>query len=555
MHFVRLCKLTSAAGAASLLAVASIAQAQPAASPGTDAFRTAGAAAVIQAQLTAVVSQFSEITRVFRGCNVGGGIVGDGSGCADGVNGRLNDFFVIQGTLRDSSIDPNGLGVPNGSSLGQVTYRLSGNGAGNGIACSADPSVQAPTPTGFLAPEGLDGVPNTADDAGGSGVFGVPGPGTNPGTASQTAAPLVNCQGKTRVEQAQTVSGTINTFLTAANAELCVVDTDLNGNGSIGGQNNGAGLPGAVASVGGVAGNETSNLRLACDTGVTAPPPGDFNPPRATQRSQTTVGGQLYKIVTGRDVHAIGNADAKIRLNDAQLEGIFGAPSSNSVCRLDHLGAESSGTTQNVTACTRAVGAGVREAFRNSFMANTAGSKVLAEDPSGLPDGTISQCIQPREGGGTQIAQKRVKLTNIINEQLSCVAGFSGGFSYVDADRFDPGTYGVVIEGVDPDAALLAPPDRNLKQLVKCGHYRYWQPVSVGVGGNNPGGSPFITAHVAALGDKPVLFEASASFLPTSTIGFVKSATDGSYSVSFVPTSCPAAPPPPLAISEVPDSF
>ena len=58
-------------------------------SPDTDAFRTAGAAAVIDAQKTAIVSQFQEITRVFRGCITGGAVVADGSGCADGVERSL----------------------------------------------------------------------------------------------------------------------------------------------------------------------------------------------------------------------------------------------------------------------------------------------------------------------------------------------------------------------------------------------------------------------------------------------------------------------------------
>lgn len=539
---------------AATVAVAPRAGAAPVSSnPDTDAFRTAGAAAVIDAQLTAVTSQFQEITRVFRGCNTSGGIQNDGSGCADGVNGRLNDFFVIQGILKNSTTDPNGLGVPNGPSLGEVTYRISGNGAQNGIACSRDPAIQAPTSVGFLAPEGFDGVPNTADDAGGSGSFGIPGPGVNPGTSGSTAVPLVNCQGKTRVQNAQTVPGTINTFATAPNGELCLVHYDLNGNNTIAGENTGVGAPGAVTSIGGVAGNESSNLRLSCDVGITGPPPGDFNPPLVAQRSQDIVGGQVYKIATGRDVHAIGNNDQKIHLNDAQLEGIFGEPANNSVCRLNHIGAESSGASQNVTACIRQTGAGVREALRLTFMTNTAGSKTQSEDPSGTANGTVTTCVQTREAGGSQIAQKRVKTQNIINEQISCLNAFPGAFTYIDANRFDPGIYAPVVEGVDPDAAVLAPASSNLKQLVKCGKYRMWLPVSTGVGAHNPGGSAFITAHNSALKSRPALYTTSNSWLPSSTIGFTKNASDGSYSIAFVPTSCPAAPPPEISISETPD--
>lgn len=543
------------AAAAASLALSVSAQAAPpvSSSPDTDAFRTAGAAAVIDAQLTAVVSQFSEITRVFRGCNTGGGIQNDGSGCADGVNGRLNDFFVIQGLLKNSTTDPNGLGVPNGPALGEVTYRISGNGAANGVACSRDPAIQAPSSVGWIAPEGFDGVPNTADDAGGTGAFGIPGPGINPGTGASTAAPLVNCQGKTRVANAQTIPGTVNTFATALNGELCVVNFDLNGNGTIAGENTGVGVPGAVTTVGGVAGNESTNLRLSCDIGITGPPPGDFNPPLVAQRNQDIVGGQIYKIVTGRDVHAIGDNDKKIHLNDSQIEGIFGEPANNSVCRLNHIGAESTSGSQNVTACIRQTGAGVREFARTSFLINTAGSKTHYEDPSGVANGTVTTCVQPREGGGTQISQKRIRTQNIINEQISCVNTFSGAFTYIDANRFDAGIYAPVVEGVDPDAAILAPASSNLKQLVKCGHYRHWLPVSVGVGAHNPGGSAFITAHTSALKSRPQLYTTSLSWLPASTIGFTKNASDGAYSIAFVPSSCPAEPPAPLSISQTPN--
>lgn len=555
MQCKQVLKISLALAAALQLAAATEARAANASLvPDTDAFRTAGAAAVIDAQKTAIVSQFQEITRVFRGCITGGTVVPDGSGCADGVNGRWNDFFVIQGILRNSLTDPNGLGVPNGPSLGEVTYRLSGNGAGNGIACSRDPAIQAPTSVGFLAPEGFDGVPNTADDAGGTGAFGIPGPGINPNSAAQTAAPLVNAQGKTKLEQAETVAGTTNTFLTATNGELALVSFDLNSNGSIANENNGVGVPGAVTSIGGVAGNETPNLRVSCDVGITGPPPGDFNPPRPAQRSQDIVGGQIYKIAASRDVHAIGNNDAKIHLADPQIEGIFGEPTNNSVCRLNHIGAASTTASQNVTACIRQIDAGVRESVRLSFLVNTGGSKTHVEDPSGAANGTTVSCLQTREAGGTQIATKRVKATTIINEQVNCLATFSGSFTYIDANRFDPAIYGVVLEGVDPDAAILAPADRNLKQLVKCGQYRDWLPVSTGIGAHNPAGSVFITAHNAALKTKPVLYTTSNSWLPQSTVGFNKNASDGSYSIAFVPTSCPGAPPAEIPISSTPNT-
>ena len=70
-----------------------------------------------------------------------------------------------------------------------------------------------------------------------------------------------------------------------------------------------------------------------------------------------------------------------------------------------------------------------------------------------------------------------------------------------------------MVEGVDPDAAVLAAPPNTLKDLVKCGHYRFWGPLAGGVGTHNPGGSAFITAHRAALKNKAVYVNALA-YLP-----------------------------------------
>ena len=110
-----------------------------------------------------------------------------------------------------------------------------------------------------------------------------------------------------------------------------------------------------------------------------------------------------------------------------------------------------------------------------------------------------------------------------------------------------------MVEGVDPDAAVLAAAPNSLKDLVKCGHYRFWGPLAGGVGTHNAGGSAFITAHRAALKNKAVFVNAVA-YLPLNSVGFTKNATDGAYSISFLPTSCPAAPPAAISISASPTS-
>jgi hypothetical protein len=522
-------------------------------SPDTDAFRTTGAASQNPVQIAAIAAQMSEITRAFRLCYTGGTITNDGSGCADGTNGRLTDFWVIQGKLRDSTIDPNGFGVPNGPALGEVTYRISGNGTPAAITCAKDPAAGAGSPSGvgFLAPEGFDGIPNTADDAGGTGTFGVPGPGVNPNTTNMSAAPLVNCHGKTKLETLESIPGTLNSFSTGVNTELCVVNYDLNGNGSVANDQLGAGAPGALTTVGSVANNESTNLKLSCDHAFVAVPPADLIPPREPLKSQNTYGAQIWKIVASRDAHAIGAPDQKIHLNDPQIEGLFGEPAANSVCRLNHIGAESTSASQNVTICSRPSGQAARDILRLTFMANTAGSKTLSEDNSGSTNGTITTCVQPRQAGGSQVAQKRVKSNPQLQDAVNCEATFSGSFAALDIERFDPSYYGVVVEGVDPDAAVLAPAGQTLKDLVRCGHYRYWGPVADGVGARNPGGSSFLIAHQTALRN-PAVSANAVGFLPIGLVGFTKNATDGAYSIGFIPTTCPAAPAPELSISASP---
>jgi hypothetical protein len=545
-------RIASAAAVAIALGLAAPSQAVTppvSSSPDTDSFRTGGCTGCFLTQMTGAVVQFQEITRVFRGCYTGGGIQNDGSGCADGTNGRIADFVVIQGTLKNSNTDPDGLGVPNGPTLGEVTYRVSGNGSGNGIACART----SPTPVGigFLAPEGFDGVPNTSDDAGGSGSFGVPGAGTNAGTTNMSAAPLTNCQNKTGVENFDTIGNTTMSFLSGTNTELCVVNYDLNGNGNVQNDQAGAAVPGTITTVGQIAGNETTNLKLSCDTGFADLPPGDFLPPRDGFNGQDVFGAQIFKLAVSRDVHDSTASDGKVHLNDPQIENLFGQPVNNSVCALNHVGAASS-TTTNVTACIRPAGSGTRETFRNTWMADTAGSKLQAEDTNGGSNGTTASCAQTKEAGGLQFATKRIKLGNGNADVINCLNTFGAAFGYVDADRFDPAFYGAVVEGVDPDAAVTASSPRTLKDLVRCGHYRWWGPLAGGLGTHNPG-SAFVTAHRAAL-KNPAVYAASVAYLPLDGVGFTKTATDGFYSISFVPTSCPAAPAAPLSISASPTS-
>src|SRR5262249_40389452 len=155
--------------------------------------------------------------------------------------------------------------------------------------------------------------------------------------------------------------------------ELCVVNYDLNGNGSVANDQLGAGAPGALTTVGSGANNESTNLKLGCDHAFVAVPPADLVPPRQPPKSQDVHRARIWRAVASRDVHAIGVPDQKLHLNDPQIEALFGEPASNSVCRLNHVGAESTAASQNVTICSRPSGQAARDVLRLTFMANTAG--------------------------------------------------------------------------------------------------------------------------------------------------------------------------------------
>ena len=62
---------------------------------------------------------------------------------------------------------------------------------------------------------------------------------------------------------------------------------------------------------------------------------------------------------------------------------------------------------------------------------------------------------------------------NTNGDVVNCVETKTGAIGYVDATDDTPDTYGVPVEGVDPDT-------NDLATLVKCGHYRWWGPLAGG---------------------------------------------------------------------------
>ena len=106
-----------------------------------------------------------------RGCQTGGTIP-NLNNCDGGLGtgGDLMDYVVIEGTLRNSNTDPNGLGVPGGAA--GVLYRVGANGSGNGVRCA---NTTNPQPIGFLAAEGFNGLAGDGDDAVAGGGAGADG--------------------------------------------------------------------------------------------------------------------------------------------------------------------------------------------------------------------------------------------------------------------------------------------------------------------------------------------------------------------------------------------
>src|SRR5215468_3400508 len=164
---------------------------------GPDDLRTGGCSGCFQAQMRSVLNQFATITRIWRLCGTQtpGGVASSlkatpgGAPTCDGdpgtPGGTLLDYVVIQGDLRDSTAAANaatndfynnttgavgadgvndGFGQPGGAS--DVVYRVSANGSGQGNLCTQS-LASGGVGIGYVSPEGFDGVPNTADDAGG----------------------------------------------------------------------------------------------------------------------------------------------------------------------------------------------------------------------------------------------------------------------------------------------------------------------------------------------------------------------------------------------------
>jgi hypothetical protein len=557
-------------------ALAQVASTTDDSNPATrDALRTGGCTGCFDTQMQAAISTFSSIKRVFRVCQTGGGVTVNHN-CDGNGHGARADFVELQGDLRNSTTDAAGLGVPGGAT--NVTIRVAANGSGNGLTCA---SATSPGPIGFIAPEGFDGIPNTADDAGGTGVFGAVGPGKNDpadggsgtgtapalGNQHDTAPALAACN--TNVFQTYNFSppGTTATaFPALGTQEFCVVNVDQGTDGAIKNDRAGAATPGQITRLGQLdPTNETTNLKLTCDLGFADLPPTDFiqaSLNTLTFQDQDVYGAQIFKLIASKDVHANGDVHKKVQLADPQIEGMWNAWAANTVCSWQQVGAQSgasrAGTGSDINVCYRTLGSGTREVFRNTFDANTKGDAQQGTGSiggNGLTNGCGQKVGAPTVPPGTnQAFFKSLIEGGGTNDVKLCVQSHVGAVGYVDGFVHPDTTefYSVPVEGVDADS-------NDLKLLTRCGLYRYWGPLAGGSGPRLGAGvlTAFETAHKSAM-KNPSIYLANEAYLPFAGLNFAKTATDGAYFTQFVSTpngaadACPGTINPPIAIPGVP---
>lgn len=514
---------------------------------GADALRSAGCSGCFGARMTSTLNSFSKVDRIFMLCAVGfpGGGLDD---CYNGTDGDLQDLVVIQGDLKNKDTDPNGLGVSGGET--NVTYRVTAHGSSRGINCARGDLAAG---VGWLVPEGLDGLPNTADDAGGSGTFGVPGPGGpagQVGTANMVAAPLASCTGRILPRWPLLADVDVSSA-----SELCVVNFDLNANGQLANLQDGRAITAAPGAVGS---GESTVGQAQCDVGYADLPTSDFADPSLNTKQfgggGDVFGAQIFKMIVSSDVHAVGDATKKVALADPQIENLFASATASSYCSWSGLGADANTTNDNLNVCFRKAGSGTKEVFRNTFLVNAAGDRIETTGAEGA--GTATACVQKDEAGNNILPPRfKTAIQNPANFQVQdCVQARDGAVGYVDAigTAVAGEFYGAIVEGVDPDS-------NDLKTLVKCGGYRFWGPLAGGynVFGTTPTGltgyrgnatpTRYEAADFTAL-KKPAVFATNPSYLPLDGVAVSKSATDGAYTLKFVPSNCPAQPNPPALI-------
>jgi len=512
-------------------------------------------------------------------------------------------FVAIAGTFKNSTTDVNHFGIPGG---GSGTVFISANGSSYGVQCTSPPYSVNPGNLGLF---GGDKTPGNADDAGGKGVTGA-GAANPTGLPANWAAGgpnnftgLVQCQGST---QFATLRGALPAALqptdhtgagvnTAAGTEYCVLDYAANIQ-----QEPAGSTPPFHQTV-----SSTSNIPTACNFGASDVPPQDYNDltfNTLSMDNQASTGGQIFKLIASSNVApsglfsaaspngfgplplgGTGTPSQKISLQLPQIEGVFGDSNlATDACSWTDVGGQviagpvSGNADYNAIAvCYREDGSGTRETFRNTFMLTKNGNADMETPNDGLPTGTVVEpCTAFLEGGaGATFENPPGNFTNkyFIGPQTSttaeanCVIGAStgantgagggsggshvGGIGYVAASKKDTNSparyYAVPVFGTDPDALST----RQLQELVKCGEYPYWAPLTIGVPVTNPpGDAPYTTAQRNALASTLIFNETnSADYLPFGDpytgLAFPKTQVNAPYNNKFSSLNCDSRPP------------
>ena len=111
------------------------------------------------------------------------------------------------------------------------------------------------------------------------------------------------------------------------------------------------------------------------------------------------------------------------------------------------------------------------------------------------------------------------------------MAGTIGAVGYVNATRTNANYYSPVVFGVDPQTA-------DLRNLVKCGQYPYWGPLTGGTGIHSSFllSNVYVAAHLQSLKDSFV-FSTGSDYLPLgglqTGVAFDKQLTASYYNTKF----------------------
>jgi hypothetical protein len=535
-----------------------------------------GSTAVWKTQVFATLASLVSVEGVFRLCATGAGTpAGNTCGLTAATGGlgapiasAQENFIVISGIFKNSTTDPNGLGIPGG---GAGTVFISSNGSSYGVECTSPPYTGANSLPGTLGLFGKDNVAGTADDAGGVGVFAVNPTGIPANWAAggpNAFAPLVSCPGGSGIAglEGALVAPFKPVDNTAANSsEFCVLDYGTNIQAEPGGQAQ------ATYSISNN-GTATSNISLTCNLGISDVPPADFANPLFNVRvmdGQVNVGAQIFKIIANNNVAPTGSFFAgdvanKVALQIGGLEGLFGGSNqATDACAWDDVGGQVVGSPaagnvdhDAIEVCYREDGSGTRATFINMYDVTKYGTADLGS-PSNVPGTLVTQaCSQFLEGGGGANANPPAGSTNkyffgpntSTGSETTCVtnatggAGKGGGIGYVTASTTGAGFYSVPVFGIDPDSYTAA----QLQELVKCGEYPYWAPSTLGIRATSPPATaPFTAAQSFALSLVGFFTDTnSPDYIPAgdfqSGIALIKPRVNSPFSVQFQSLNCDA---------------